>query len=135
MSTALFIVLQEDILGFDAFVNGKALSGESEALDALARGANVKPLMEFFSLDPGSAADLLEEFGGAQDALANSLPAEQWFNAQEGLATVSALLDRVQLEPALVRDAVAVIRELNEFRDVLTKADQAGVGWRLAVDF
>lgn len=51
MSASLFIKLDKEI-GFDTFVDGKALSTALDMLDNLATQLRVKPLMEFFSTDP-----------------------------------------------------------------------------------
>ncbi len=62
MSAALFIVPEREVPGLDVFVNGKAL-GHAKELDGLAERAGVHPLMDFFSVDPESAAAFCEEAG------------------------------------------------------------------------
>ena len=92
MSTALFIVLEKDIPGFDAAVNGKPLSRASKGLDRIAGKLGVRPLMEFCSMDLGEAADLLADLGGEEA----DIPPEQWFDPEEGLRTVEALLTHLR---------------------------------------
>src|SRR4051812_43195964 len=88
MGTAYFIVLERDIDGVDASMDGKSLSRHVESLDDAARQLGVRPLSEFFSADPAELAEFIE--GDGQDA-GIELPSLQQFSAQDGLATVRAL--------------------------------------------
>lgn len=78
MGAAYFIVSEEPIEGFDTFVDGKALAHASDQLDTLAEAAGVRPLMDFFSMDPQEVDaifdDLLAaegEFGDLEAGLAD----------------------------------------------------------------
>ena len=117
MSAALYIVLERQIEGFDPFVNGKALSREEEELDAIARNLGVTPLMGFYSASEEEA----EEFGLETGP-------ETWFTAEQGLATVNALLAHVE-----GKDAVSA--DLQEFARVLEEARKQQVRWHLGVDY
>jgi hypothetical protein len=64
MGAALYIVLEDNDPGFDAIVNGTALSKDIDALDDLASNIGVKPLMAFFSQN----AEELEDFFGSRIA-------------------------------------------------------------------
>jgi hypothetical protein len=132
MSVALFIVPEREIPGLDVFVNGKAL-GHCKQLDLLAKRAEVRPLMEFFSVDPESAAAFCEEAGA--DAPEGGFPPEQWFPAEEGLTTVRGLLSYLEANPTEVKDSSAVIEDLKEFESLLGRLAPEGVGWHLSVDF
>ena len=129
MSAAYFIVSETPIEGFDLFVNGKALAHASDWLDQLAEGAGVRPLMDYFSMDPeevdalfdglnlepGPANGSLPPEDGAALATADlddpdddfdpsdptlePAPPEEWFTAEEGLTTVRALIQAVQDAP------------------------------------
>jgi hypothetical protein len=132
MSVALFIVPEREIPDLDVFVNGKAL-GHSKELDRLAERAGVRPLMEFFSENPESAAAFCEEAGA--DAPEDGFPPEQWFPAEEGLTTVRGLLSYLEANPTDVRDSSAIIGDLKEFESLLGRLASEGVGWHLSVDF
>lgn len=134
MSAALYIVLERDIPEFDAFVNGKALSSAENQLDRAAEELGVTPLMAFFSMDPQEAMDFLEGEPEANGDVPD-LPAEQWFDARDGLATVRALRQHLDKNPKAVRNSEAVVRDLGEFETVLQRAASAEVRWHLAVDF
>lgn len=133
MSAALYIVLEDDDPGFDAFVNGKALSGECDSLDSLASGIGVKPLMAFFSQNVEELEGFLEVELEASSEL--EIPQEQWFDATDGLKTVIAIMKQLESNPDGVRNAVSVTRDLVEFESVLGKAAANGVRWHLAVDY
>ena len=117
MGAALYIVLERQIEGFNPFVNGKELSQEEEELAANARDLGVTPLMDFYSTSEEEA----EEFGF------EAAP-EAWFTAEQGLATVNALLAHVQ-------DKSAVVSDLQEFARVLEEARRHQVRWHLGVDY
>lgn len=44
-----YIVLEKEIPNLDVYVNGNALSKESDALEGLAKRIGVTPLLSFFS--------------------------------------------------------------------------------------
>jgi hypothetical protein len=123
---ALYIVLEKEVPGLDAFVNGKAVGRAEKQLAAMAQRRGVRSLMEFFSVNPDEAADFLE--GEGLDDV--KIPSEQWFSPQEGLATVLTLLDEVATVPELGD----VKTDLLEFKRVLQQAQAQGVRWHLAVD-
>ncbi len=74
MGAALYIVLEQEISGLDATIDGKALSRAEDKLALAARRLGVRPLMEFFSVSPEELSDLMD--GEEIDV---EIPAEQWF--------------------------------------------------------
>ena len=75
---ALFIVLEREV-GFDSFVNGKAVARHAQQLDSLAARLKVTPLLEFFSADPNEVAAEFELEPVEVDWK------EAWFSARDGL--------------------------------------------------
>ena len=132
MSVALYIVAEQEVPGLDTSVNGKAL-GRSNQLDGLAERAGVRPLMEFYSISPEEAAAFLEDAGG--EGPKEGFPAEQWFPAEDGLATVRGLLAYLAAFPRAVANKGAIVSDLQEFEDVLSRLATAGIRWHLAVDY
>lgn len=126
MGAALFIKLEKEV-DFDTFVNGKALSRTSDALDELAARLGVEPLIEFFSTDP---ENLPEEAEGIEITWK-----EEWFAASEGLVTVRALLSHLEATDVAGIDKDRVIADLKEFEQVLGEADKQGIKWHLEVDY
>lgn len=124
---ALYIVLENKAPGFDPFVNGKALGRSEKQLAEMAARLGVRPLMEFFSVNPDEAGEFLES-EGVSDV---EIPGEQWFSPEDGLRTVQALLGQVENVPGLE----GVKADLLEFEGVLRQAQAKGIKWHLAVDF
>jgi len=124
MGAAYFIVLERPIDGFDTGMDGKSLSRHMESLDEAARELGVRPLSEFFSVNP----EQLEEFldAGADDI---KPPPLQQFTAEEGLATIRALTSH----PSARKTGVA--QDLEECERILNAAAQHGIGWHFEVDF
>ena len=132
MSVALYIVAEQTIPGFDAAsVCGKALEKAQNRLDALARSHDLTPVSDFISIDPDEAADFLEG-EGIDDV---EIPAEQWFDAADGLKTIQGLLGAVRADPAKLKNADRVLEDLEAIEKVLLAADEQGVRFHLAVDF
>lgn len=130
---ALYIALEREIPEFDSYVNGHALSKEEQTLDNIARGLEVTPLMEFFSMDPEEAAGFIEDGGGDPSGI--DFADEQWFDAADGLKTVEALLAHFAAKPDALPNSAEAVAELKEWRAVLQRAAADGVGWHLEVDF
>ena len=107
-------------------MDGKSLSRHMESLDAAARQLGVRPLSEFFSIAPESAAEFME--GEGMDIGDIEVPPLQQFSAEEGLATVRALLSHAQIH------ADRVAEDLRECERILSAAGQHGVGWHFEID-
>jgi hypothetical protein len=127
MGAAYFIVLEHKVEGVDTAMDGKSISRNIEELDGAARSLNVRPLSEYFSVDPESVANFFEAEGFEGEK--PQLPPLQHFSAQEGLVTVNALL----AHPVGQADGVA--QDLRDCQRVLASAAQHGVGWHFEVDF
>ena len=126
---SFYIVLERKISAVDTYVDGSYLSKNSDQLEKLASLLGVKPLMAFFSTSPEEAADLI----GQDDTV--QVPRgvkEQWFPAQEGLATINALL--AILPKAQFVQVDRVESELKEWARLLQLASSRATRWHLAVD-
>ena len=134
MSNALYVVLDQEIPGFDLFVNGKFIAEESDELDRIATKLGVTPLMDFFSTSPEEMTDFLdaEDVGKISDM---KLEKESWFNPEDGLRTVKALLSDFTEKSTKVENLQGVVSDLREFEQVLLKAKNHGVKWHLSIDF
>lgn len=135
MAASLYIVVEGDDPGYDIFVNGQALARNEDALEHLAARLHVTPLLEFFSADENSMALLLEQ-GVASPEWARHLPQPQWYNAPEGLNTVSTLIEFLEATPAgLGSETKPVLTELREYERVLRKTALYGLHWHIAVSW
>ncbi|MBR7800121.1 hypothetical protein [Undibacterium fentianense] len=109
MSLAHFISLQNKDPGFDTFVNGKAIAHASDALERIAEQEQVTSIMSFYG--------------------------KKWYEADQGLQTVRALMEYLKTNPTAVEDADEVIEDLKEWEDVLLKAKTAGIKWKMKIDY
>jgi hypothetical protein len=121
MGAAYYIVLETEIDGLSTKMSGKSLSRHIESLDSVARELGVRPLAEFTSMDRDALADVLGD-----DADGIEVPPLQQFSAQDGLATIRALLPRPEAQPAL--------RDLKDCERILSVAAERGVGWHFQID-
>jgi hypothetical protein len=135
MAASMYIVVEGEDPGFDIFVNGRSLARHEDALERLALGLGVRPLIEFFSADENSMSLLIEEGAGNQE-LMRRLPPPQWYSPADGLSTVRALLDALMDEPQqLGTEGEQVISELMGYERVLKKTHERQMRWHLAVSW
>lgn len=130
MGTALYVVLKDKVPAADQIVvDGKMLARAAGYLAEAAKRLRVPPLEQFFSVDPATAAALMELDPG--DA---ALPKERWFSPKEGLKTVRALLKDLRKGPADAEGKGPVIEDLVGIEKVLIAADRAGTQFHVALD-
>jgi hypothetical protein len=136
MSTAFFIVLDNEDPGFDTMVNGKFLAQDSKRLEKIANSLGIRKLEDYVSYPPNKAREMMEDLGvDPEEIEAGELPKQQWFEAQEGLDLVAKLSDHIQAKPTAVKNAKGVLADLQEYRAVFEKAKGIGARWNLQVDF
>lgn len=121
MGAAYYIVLEKTIDEIDSMMDGKTLSRHIESLDSLANKLGVRPLSEFTSMDVDALGDLLGD-----DAEGIPVPPTKQFSAEEGLATIRALLPQPEAQPAL--------HDLKDCERILSAAAQHGVRWHFQID-
>jgi len=135
MPASLYIVVEGEDPGFDTFVNGTALARNENALELLAEHLKTAHLLDFFSADADSMA-LLEQEGYRLPTPAHALPPTQWFQAEDGLIAVSELHEYLETHPGYLGvETVPVMRELEEYMTVLSKAAERNLRWNLAVSW
>lgn len=135
MAASLYIVVEGEDPGFDIFVDGHAMARNEDALERLAARLRVRPLLEFFSVDENSMAVLLEQ-GSAEHESRQPMPEPQWFDASDGLLSVSALIGFLAANPVgLGSETQPVLVELRQYQRVLRKAALRGMRWHIAVSW
>lgn len=117
-------------------MDGKALASvEEDVLEQLAQRANVKPLMQFFSMPQGEWDDYVDDIKDLLDEDEVFDPQElTWFSADEGLKTVLALIAEIDKTPQLLAEPEAVIDDLESMAAILTRLAEHGIRWHLAID-
>ena len=131
MSVAWYIVLEKEIAGCDARVNGKALGRAGKVLEMLAKELGVVPLMQFYSAAPEEVAGFAEEHGMERTRI--KLTQERWFEAEDGLRSVRGLIRAGERKGVVGTDPI--LDDLKAFEKVLEAAKVNGVRWHLAVDY
>lgn len=121
MSTAYFIVLDNEDPGFDSFVDGKMLTKHLDQVNTVATELGLKTFEDYAFQD-------LSEFGGPDME-------PQWFDAHEGKQWASALLAHLQKHPELVSESIAVCEDLEDYIRVFNEAGARGCRWHLELDF
>ena len=144
MGAAYFVVLNIDDPGFDSTVDGKALSRHSAQVDAIATKLGFKSLNEYCSLSQVDArammADLMaleDEYNlpsNAEETLAK-MPPEVWYDADHGIDYAKQVADRIREVRVSVRDAEAILCDLDTMLTVLLQAKDRELKWHLHVDF
>lgn len=144
MGAAYFIVLNSDAPGFDATMDGKALSRHSTPISSIAAKLGLKPLDGYCSQSPEDArammADLMELEDenelppDAQGTLAN-MQLEEWYEANHGIDYARRLAEHIRQTPQSVKDADAVLSDLDAMIVILTQAKKHELKWHLQVDY
>ena len=133
MSVAFFIVTEREVEGLETFVNGKAIAKVSDKeMQKLCTVAGVKSIYDFVSADPEELAEFLGDEGADES---EELPAEQWFEPQEGLEWTTKLVAYLNANPAAIKGTSGVLSDLAEYEQVFKGMQSHGVRWHFAVDF
>jgi len=121
MSVAYFVVFNCDDPGFDSFVDGKMLTHRLEEVNAIATRLDLKAFEDYAFQD-------LSEYGGPDMEV-------QWFDAQEGMQWISSIRRHLDDNPGAIKDADAVVEDLDDYFQVFEEAEKRGLKWHLELDF
>jgi hypothetical protein len=151
MSVAYFIIVNDDV-EFSTFVNGVAIAKCAPDLNAFCIKQGLKDLDFFLHFDdsdfaiPSEGGERVDIDGYDADGLNNdedeadelTQDDEVWFDPQQGLEWVEALIAKLEAEKPdfLLRPhAKEVMSELTEYKEVLVKTRKAGAMWHLTMDY
>jgi hypothetical protein len=121
MSTAYFIVLDDEEPGFDSFVDGKMLTKHLRRVNKIAKKLGLKQFEDYAFQD-------LSEFGGPDVE-------PKWFEGKEGVDWASLILADIREDPSAVADSDAVCQDLDDYVRVFGEAATRGFRWHLELDF
>lgn len=121
MSTAYFIVVDQEDPDFNSFVDGKVLTKQLDVVNRIASGLGLNSFEDYACQD-------LSEFGGPEME-------PVWFEASEGANWAQAILNRLRDDRKLVGNADAVIEDLEDYLRVFEEAKARGLKWHLELDF
>jgi hypothetical protein len=127
--SAYMIVMERRIDGFTPMMDGTALSRAGDQLEAIAKKAGVKTLLEFFSVPPESVQAVV---GDDVDITTLKILPVAWYTAEDGLQTIRALQSKLSEVDHGFRASVE--GDLNDFIHDLEAARAHGVRWHLEID-
>ncbi|HEY8023317.1 MAG TPA: hypothetical protein VIF60_02035 [Burkholderiaceae bacterium] len=131
MGVAYYIVLDNDEPGFDTFVNGKAVARAIDELDALCDEAGLAKLDSFMGQSADDFADLLgEEIEYPEGQEDGNL----WFEPQAGVELIDALMEQIEQNRDTFEAPDDLLEDLEEYKQVLLRAEAIGALWHLALD-
>ncbi len=129
MSVAYFIVLEDEGLGFDTFVNGKSIANKHDELFSICKANGLKTIEDFFSQD---ASEFLDDFDDLE--MPEQAQTVSWFGAQEGIDWAITLIEKLKADTTSF-EAAPVIEDLIEYIEVFKQAKKHNVKWHLEMDF
>ena len=132
MALAFVVSLEKELPSAPAGVkgaNGKAIAREADRIDSAARRKNVEPPTALLSESQAALIEQLKADGF--DPSKMHLPAEQWFDAAQGLKTVRALIEYVSANLNDFKQPNPILRDLRNIEATLVAAEAAGVRFHL----
>ena len=124
MSIAHFIVLDNEEVDFETFVNGKSIANVYEELNIFCKKQGLKTIDDFQDF-----GDLLEDF---DDIETPNLT--KWLEAKEGIDWTTSLISELKSKSTNF-DIKPVINDLNEYLAVFKNAAKVGAKWHLELDY
>ena len=132
MGAALFISLESEIDGVDSFVNGKAVSRESDAIERALAKLDKPSLFDFFYVSEDESRAMFED---VPEDFEPTIPDDAWHAPEEGLAMFTALKAYVDANGDKFTEPEALAEDVSDFIRVLTSALKHKVRWRLLPHF
>jgi hypothetical protein len=133
--SSYFVVLQDEIDEIDSYVALKTLTKAASKLKEIAEDIGVSPLSGFVfgdERDREDYEDIAENEGW--DYSPGGGKGDEWFDADEGLDTVRALLGYIESDPESLKRPKAATEELKALEAVLEAARDAGTKFRFEFD-
>ncbi|QDU42263.1 hypothetical protein Mal52_07190 [Symmachiella dynata] len=129
MDIAVMLLLDRSLPGISPDdLEGRQIFAEQKLLDNLAEKSGVRPLSDFTSMSDVDCADFLgDDIEGLDE-----IPSVEWFDANQGLVTVEALLEAI-VDEETVGANKELEAELESFRTVLKSAANADVRFRYMI--
>ena len=144
MGAAYYIVVNSDDAGFDASIDGKALSRNSAKIDVIATSLGFKSLNDYFSTSPEDARLEMAGMLGIEDendlppenqAALKQMPPEEWYDAELGEDYAARIAEHIRNNPTSVAEPEAVLFDLESMSTVMAQCKERGLQWHLLVDY
>jgi len=125
MSIAHFIVLDNEEVDFDTFVNGKSIAHVYEELNNFCKKHELKTIEDFQYF-----GDLFEDF----DVIETSNQETKWLEAKEGIDWATSLINKLESKSTNF-DIKPVVNDLNEYLAVFQNAAKVDAKWYFELDY
>jgi len=116
--------LQEAVAAYAKTASGRALARELDRLDFAARKCKVTAVSSLLSESQAALIAQMREEGF--DPSKMRLPAEQWYDAAEGLKTVRGLAEHVAAHLNDFKQPNPILRDLKAVETLLAAVDSSG---------
>ena len=134
MGVGLELLLSHPIIDIDPrAVDGHLIASRQLDLDSIAHDHDLPGIGEFVSFTREEAETLAEDM--KWDAPEGVELKGKWFEARRGHEVFATLCQTIQADPNEFDDAERVLSELIKVRDILERAAERDVRFRLAVDY
>lgn len=119
-------------------IGGAILSMNLDELEKVCRKARVKELYSFYRM---TRDECIYEIDGEPDDPSsydekelNVLYSDEWYSPEEGLITISCMLDYVLDNGSEFERVGELLEDLHDFKSVLEEARANGIRWHLSHD-
>ncbi len=134
MALTFILVLERDLPGCEPRgFDGRCLAKARHALDAIAHEQDLRGLGEFVAFSQKEAETLAEDM--KFDAPTVGGQTGRWFRAADGLEVVRAIRDFLVEHPEELDEARELTEALGSMETMLSAAEDAGVRFRLSLDY
>ncbi len=137
--TAVFPRLESGEEVWGTKIGGHMLSANLNKLEKVCRKARVRDLYSFFI--EITREEVICEIGGDPDDPSSydaseleDLWSEDWYSPEDGLSTISCMLDHVLAKKSSFERVEELIEDLQDFKKILNEARVNGIGWHLSHD-
>ena len=113
----IYPYFEKSVGNIDTFASGSAIARRINLLDTLAKEVNLPAMSSF----------------GYKDSWKNKKLT--WYNADDALPTITALLDIISKEPDVINDSANIKSELEKIYDAITKAKEHGIKFCFVMNF
>lgn len=132
MGFAHYISLEDETMDVVSEVDGKSVARAIEELGQMCKELSVPELDSFLGQSLDEISDLMGNEITPEEGVD---PSAKWFEANEGLVVVEALLTALSSNPRRLKGTKGVVADLEGYKSILTRAREAKVRWHLAMDF
>jgi hypothetical protein len=135
MGAPWFVCLERNIPDVDhASLDGEFVAQEFDELDRVAARLHVRPISDFLCGTPEQIDNALKEWRRKHTGQPPEIK-EHWFDASEGLRTITALLEHLRLEAAeFYEETNPTIEDLEAIQRILERAAECKVRFHFSAE-